>query len=410
MQGVSCDFFGNSLWYVTTINIGLIFDNSLKCSEKAEFSPYLFELANLRSLSIIDCFSSQPATIPFQNWNKLSSTLESMEFRSNKGLTGEIPPVLGQLVNLQSLILTENSLSGELPWELGNLVSLKRLTLSGNLLSGKVPVSIGANLAELLIMDMSSNALSGPLHSSLGSLTSLLKLDLSNNFLSGALPPELGNLKNLTLLDLRNNNLAGGLDPSLQGMVSLEDMVLSKNPLGGNIQDFGWSSLKNLTHLDLSNTRLVGKIPDSITELKKLRSLALDNNQLSGFVSPKLAAMPCLTALYLNGNNLTGELRFPEEFYRRMGRRFASWKNPNLCYEFGAGNTTGQGPSGVDRCTYEEQRAVYDLDSENMMGGEETTHGSECMSSTGFSAYFIARFLWLTFLEVMIILFLLSLL
>ncbi|KAI0523160.1 hypothetical protein KFK09_005552 [Dendrobium nobile] len=409
IQGVSCDLFDNGMWYVTTIIIGPIFDNSLKCSKQAEFSPYLFELRNLRSLSIIDCFSSQPVTIPFHNWNMLSSTLETMEFRSNKGLTGEIPPALGQLVNLKSLVLGENSLRGELPWELGNLVSLKRLTLSANQLSGQVPSSIGAKLAELLIMDISSNSLCGPMDSSLGGLTSLLKLDLSNNLLSGNLPPELLKLKNLTLLDLGNNNLTGGLDPSLAGMVSLEDLVLSKNPLGGSIKEFGWRSFKNLTHLDLSNMGLVGEIPDSITELKKLRFLALDNNHLTGFVTTKLAAMPSLTALYLNGNNFTGELGFPEEFYRRMGRRFASWRNPNLCYKIGAGNTTGKGPAGVDRCVNEGEGAVYGVDLENNLGSEGTTQGSESIGSFGFSAYSITRFLWPTFLEVVVIHFLLSL-
>ncbi|KAG0461051.1 hypothetical protein HPP92_021034 [Vanilla planifolia] len=217
IQGVSCDLF-DSMWYVTTINIGPTYDNSLECSKKAEFSPYLFELRHLKSLSIFNCFAStntQQTTIPADNWNKLSSSMQNLELRSNKGLLGKVPHVLGQLVNLQSLVLSNNSLTGELPRELGNLVHLKRLTLSGNQLYGNLPKSLGATLAELLILDISNNHLVGPLHSSLGGLTSLLKLDLSNNLLNGSLPLELSKLKNLTLLDLRNNNLSGAFNPSL---------------------------------------------------------------------------------------------------------------------------------------------------------------------------------------------------
>lgn len=409
MQGVFCDLFDNGLWYVTTVNIGPILDNSLHCSNTAEFSSYLFELSHLRSLSIFNCFSSpshKATTIPSQNWNKLSS-LETLEFRLNKGLSGQIPPVLGQLVNLKSLVLTENSLNGELPWEIGNLVHLKRLTLSSNQLSGQVPASLGANLAELLIMDISNNSLTGPLPSSLGGLTSLLKLDLSNNFLTGSLPQELCKLKNLILMDLRSNNFSGGLSPSLLGIPSLQDMLLSNNPLGGSIKEFNWESLNNLTHLDLSNMGLVGEIPDSITELKKLRFLALDNNQISGFVSPKLAEMPSISALYLNGNNLAGELRFSEEFYRRMGSRFASWNNPNLCYVFKAGNTTVKGPEGVRKCNHGQNRTAHNLNTGNISDLVETTQSSDHMaSSIGIRTGSIVSYMWMNILEIVLINFL----
>ncbi|XP_020596300.1 piriformospora indica-insensitive protein 2-like [Phalaenopsis equestris] len=409
IQGVSCDLFENGLWYVTTVNIGPILENSLRCTNNAEFNPHLFELSHLRSLSIFNCFSSpfqKSTVIPSQNWNKLSSSLETLEFRFNRGLTGQIPPVLGQLVNLKSLVLAENSLCGELPWEIGNLVHLNRLTLLGNQLSGQVPTSLGANWSKLLIMDLSNNSLTGPLPSSLVGLTSLLKLDLSNNFFTGNLPQELCKLKNLVLIDLRNNNLSGGLSPSLQGMFSLQEMLLSNNPLGGSIEEFSWKNLRNLTHLDLSNIGLVGEIPDSITELKKLRFIALDSNQLSGFVSPKLADMPSLSALYLNGNNLTGELRFPQQFYRRMGRRFASRNNPNLCYGFKDGNTTGEGPDGVSKCKHEENRTVGNLDAGNKAGRVQTTQGSDFMASNGFPVCSITRFMWLSFMEIVLIIFL----
>lgn len=351
MQGVSCDLF-NGLWYVSSVSIGPVLENSLQCSHNAQFSQHLFELKHLRSITFFNCFSS-PTILPSTSWDSLSQSLQTLEFRSNKGLVGLIPPIIGQLVNLQSLVLVDNSLSGQVPQELGNAVHLKRLTLSGNRLSGPIPASLGKNLADLLILDLSRNSFSGPLPASLGRLTALLKLDISNNVLNGSLPSELGDMKSLTLLDLRDNNLSGGLTQSIEQMVSLRDMLLSNNPIGGDLNGFGWEKLGNLTNLDLSNMSLSGEIPHSIEKLSRLRFIALNNNNLSGSVSPRLGALPCLNALYLNGNNLSGEILFSEEFYERVGRRFACWENPGLCYR------EGNGPVGVEKCKG-EQGEVFD--------------------------------------------------
>ena len=55
---------------------------------------------------------------------------------------GEIPPELGNLVNLEHLYLGNSQLSGEIPPELSNLPNLERLDLSDNELSGCVPQSL----------------------------------------------------------------------------------------------------------------------------------------------------------------------------------------------------------------------------------------------------------------------------
>ena len=54
-------------------------------------------------------------------------------------MSGEIPPELGSLANLDWLNLKGNRLSGEIPSELGSLTNLRRLYLSGNQLSGCIP-------------------------------------------------------------------------------------------------------------------------------------------------------------------------------------------------------------------------------------------------------------------------------
>ncbi|PWZ31132.1 Piriformospora indica-insensitive protein 2 [Zea mays] len=351
-RGVSCDLF-NGLWYPTVMSIGPVLDNSLQCGPDAKFSAQLFDLRRLRTLSFYSCFpASNPTAIPTGSWEKLAGTLETLEFRTNPGLNGAIPASLGRLASLQSLVLVENNLTGPVPAELGALSRLRRLVLSGNGLSGPIPVTLGNDRRAdelLLIVDLSRNYLTGSLPWSLGGLTGLLKMDLSSNLLQGSIPPELAGLRSLTLLDLRNNSLTGGLPQFVQGMASLQDLLLSNNPLGGGLPQSGWGALAGLATLDLSNVGLVGAIPGSMAALTGLRFLALDHNRLTGAVPPELARLPSIGALYLNGNNLTGTLEFSAGFYQRMGRRFASWDNPGLCYNVAAVDAA-HAPSGVVVC------------------------------------------------------------
>ncbi|KAG4910785.1 hypothetical protein JHK87_056901 [Glycine soja] len=396
IQGVSCDLF-DGFWYVTALNIGPVHDNSLSCAQDLEFRQHLFELKHLKSLSFFNCSQSQymfPATIPTGNWQKLAGSLESLEFRSNLGLIGNIPSSFGVLKNLQSLVILENSVTGEIPSSIGNLIKLKKLVLAGNYLTGRIP-DVFDGLNELLIFDLSSNSLSGSLPLTLGSLTSALKLDVSNNHLEGNLLNQFANLKNLTLMDLRNNRFTGGLTLSLQEMSSLEELVLSNNPLGGDVRFLKWENLKNLAILELSNMGLTGEIPESLSELKRLRFLGLSDNNLTGNPSPKLETLPCLNALYLSGNNLTGELSFSKDFFGKMGRRFGAWNNPNLCYQIGL-MSSSHVPYGVKPCQKEVNLLESDSKTELINGDmNETFH---FIASKGFSSCATNGFWW-TFLE-----------
>ncbi|KAG2587424.1 hypothetical protein PVAP13_5NG148600 [Panicum virgatum] len=366
VQGVSCDLF-NGLWYPTSIRIGPVLDNSLQCAPDARFSPQLFDLRRLRTLSFYSCFpASNPTAIPAASWERLSGSLETLEFRTNPGLTGAIPASLGRLASLQSLVLVENNLTGPVPAELGALLKLRRLVLSGNGLSGPIPAALGG-------------------------LRGLLKMDLSNNQLDGSIPPELGGLRNLTLLDLRNNSLTGGLPQFVQGMESLQDLLLSNNPLGGSLPPSGWEKLGDLAMLDLSNVGLTGAIPESMAALAGLRFLALDHNRLTGPVPARLAQLPNIGALYLNGNNLTGALEFAPGFYQRMGRRFASWDNPGLCYDVAAVDAA-HAPAGVVVCKDLQEPSVP-RDGEDGGGRKpEASSSLVASSSAGFSAARVGGF------------------
>ncbi|XP_048561718.1 piriformospora indica-insensitive protein 2-like isoform X1 [Triticum urartu] len=407
IQGVSCDLF-NGVWYPTVVSVGPVLDNSLQCAPDARFSPQLFDLRRLKSLTFYACFpASNPTTIPATNWDKLAGTLETLEFRSNTGLAGAIPASLGRLASLQSLVLVDNNLTGAVPPELGGLAKLRRLVLSGNGLSGPVPATLGNNNPQLrrldneqlLIVDMSKNSLTGSLPPSLGGLKGLLKMDLSNNRLEGRIPPELAGLESLTLLDLRNNSLTGGLPEFVLGMPALQDLLLSSNPLlGGTLMQHGWEKMASLATLDLSNVGLAGAIPESMAAMPRLRFLALDHNRLSGAVPAKLALLPSIGAMYLNGNNLTGTLEFSARFYQRMGSRFASWDNPGLC----TAETAGGAPTGVAVCKDAQDPPRVGVRDGMDGGGRKPEASSSLPASSSWSAM-VAVLWWSVLIQGMVL-------
>jgi len=141
------------------------------------------------------------------------------------GLAGTIPPALGDLTQLQVLLLGTNSLSGTMPPELGKLSQLTTLWPENNDLSGTLPPEL-RKLSQLRTLHLHSTNISGTLPPELGQLSQLLWLDLQNNHLSGSVPTNFGNLLELERLFLNDNSLSGSV-PSELGKLNLP-LVLGK--------------------------------------------------------------------------------------------------------------------------------------------------------------------------------------
>ena len=105
----------------------------------------------------------------------------------DNGLTGSIPPEIGNMKNLTALQLGDNQLTGTIPPELGQLPLLQHLDITGNQLSGPIPPEFGG-LASLRELHASDNNLSGPVPFEIGNLYNLERLVLAFNSLHGLLP------------------------------------------------------------------------------------------------------------------------------------------------------------------------------------------------------------------------------
>ena len=222
----------------------------------------------------------------------------------NNSFSGPIPPELGDLHRLEQLHLAGNRISGEIPRELGRLSELRTLDLWNNSLSGRIPPELG-DLHRLEKLHLAGNRISGEIPRELGQLSELRLLILSNNFLSGPIPPELGDLRRLARLRARRNRLSGSIPSALGRLAEAEFVDLSDNQFDGSIPP-QLGALSRLLELNLSDNRLNGPIPAELGTLANLREIHLYGNDLT--IPAELGGLANLAALNLGANRLTGPI------------------------------------------------------------------------------------------------------
>ena len=140
----------------------------------------------------------------------------------------------GQPPRVLSLNLTTAGLTGVVPPELGDLSELRFLHLYGNDLSGEIPSELG-RLSYLDTLDLGDNQLAGPIPPELGQLSRLASLDISANQLTGTVPDELGNLERLEWLVIAENDLSGSVTEILERLPNLEYLSIYGNQFDGCI-------------------------------------------------------------------------------------------------------------------------------------------------------------------------------
>ncbi|KAK1315219.1 putative LRR receptor-like serine/threonine-protein kinase [Acorus calamus] len=247
---------------------------------------------------------------------------------TNNQISGSIPPEIGNLQNLYGLLLYTNDLTGPIPSSLSNMSQLTSLFLYENKISGSIPQEIGT-LQYLAYIELYSNNLTGPIPSSFGNLTSLMELrlfrkpnvwstaqemanltnmsifDLHDNDFSGQLPSQICDGGLLQLLLVANNHFTGPIPRSLRNCSSLKRVRLDGNQLEGNLsEDFG--AYPHLQYIDMSFNRLSGEISPNWGDCQNMTSLKISGNMLTGTIPPKIGRLSKLVVLDLSSNRLEG--------------------------------------------------------------------------------------------------------
>ncbi|XP_044964195.1 receptor-like protein kinase [Hordeum vulgare subsp. vulgare] len=229
---------------------------------------------------------------------------------SGNGFAGPVPAALAACSGVATLILARNRLTGPLPPELLYSRLLRKLDLGGNALAGEIPVvpAAAAGVSVLEHLDLSNNSLRGAIPPELLTALPVIRvLNLSTNALSGPLP-EFPARCRLTYLAVDSNGvITGELPRSLANCGNLTDMILSYNKIGGTVPDI-FASLPRLQQLFLDDNSFVGELPASIGELADLERLAVSKNGITGPIPEAIGRCQSLTMLYLNGNRFNGSI------------------------------------------------------------------------------------------------------
>lgn len=226
-----------------------------------------------------------------ERWRK------NQTFGSNTGV---------KLTTVSELNLGGQNLTGQLPPFLALLKDLEVLDVSKNILTGEIPSAIWS-MSMLRELSLWKNDLSGTISPLVSGISSLEKLYLDSNNLDGTLPSELFSLQNLTSFSAFNNKLKGTIPTEIAKLTNLQTLWLSSNLLSGRIPaEIG--GLRSLNNLYLDDNYFIGSIPETIMNCSQLADVRLNTNFFSGSVTSLIGNLMNLRILYLDGNNLSGRV------------------------------------------------------------------------------------------------------
>nr|XP_043633351.1 receptor-like protein EIX2 [Erigeron canadensis] len=210
-------------------------------------------LMNLEHLHILQIGRNElVGSIP--KWFGILSSLRLLNLKSNN-FVGNIPHELCYATDIQILDLAQNHLSGNIPRCFNNfsvlsgkqfyfskhkdifLFGIDNIDVSGSdslVMKGRED-TYNTILGLVMLVDLSSNNLVGPIPSELTALRELKSLNLSRNQLTGMIPEKIGDMKSLETLDLSMNKLSGKLPLSLSSLTFLVSFNVSWNQLTGRI-------------------------------------------------------------------------------------------------------------------------------------------------------------------------------
>ncbi|XP_060671050.1 receptor-like protein 7 [Ziziphus jujuba] len=352
----------------------------LNCGLHGEFPATTFQLPNLRYLDVGSNRNLKGYLPEFKHKSPLKELilsksgfsgilpssiqmLDSLDLLDVDGcnfsgnhMTGPIPPWLGNLTKLNTLLLGHNQFYGLVPQSLSDIINLETLYLRANNLSGILKfdmffgmkfltnLTLGENSLSVFIMKGNKNATSSKFKRlelgscNLNTFPNFLRhqnelevLVLHNNKIRGEIPEWMWNtsIDTFRLLNIANNFLTGS-QPAILPWVNLQVYIVSFNMLQGVLpipppSILSYNASNNmlsgeispmfcnpsyLYFFDMSDNTLTGTIPKCFGNLSySLDVLRLRNNFFQGTI-PKICSNSAsnLRIIDLGYNKLQGQL------------------------------------------------------------------------------------------------------
>lgn len=241
-----------------------------------------------------------------------------------------LPIDMPENFELQFLSLYENQLTGNLPSALMNLKALDHLDLSSNSFTGPVPDSIG-EMTALLFLFLSENPFDrGEVPGNFDQLTNLYEISLRNTNREGPLPAFIGieKFKDLTLLDLGSNALTGPIPDSYGQQDKLKFLLLNDNEgINGKVP-LSFGNLTRLRAAYLDGTSIEGDLDvlcdlPNFSEIVGEEAIYADCGGLSPEVNCTCGCLCCESGLengcsqpFLSNLDASWENRFRRKEYR----------------------------------------------------------------------------------------------
>ncbi|MFN8487058.1 MAG: hypothetical protein U0350_05655 [Caldilineaceae bacterium] len=260
-----------------------------------------------------------------------------LDFFDCDSLLGDLPKEIGDLSNLQVLSMPNDGLPytcnneiSSIPVEIGKLVHLQILNLGNG--GSNLPTEIG-NLTNLQTLILSYNSSLTSLPAEIGSLTNLQTLSIGGKFTD--LPTTIGALKNLQTLKVIAKLTT--LPTEIGKLINLQTLDLTANQLVTLPSTIG--NLNRLKDLELGNFRdgsgnyfdgnRLTSLPAEIARLISLQTLNVGGNQLAE-IPPAITQLAALQTLDLSGNSkLTGPT--PQAFIQLKALRYLVFYGTSLC-------------------------------------------------------------------------------
>ncbi|WP_027002865.1 gliding motility-associated C-terminal domain-containing protein [Hugenholtzia roseola] len=263
-----------------------------------EFEKVMEVIVGLRNLQFLIANNNKIKEEISPSFNNLSQ-LQEWNMSRNQ-LFGEIP-TLTALRELRICNLSNNQLSGQIPNTFATLPKLENVNLSNNLFQDTAPAGFFAS-PTLRVLNISNNNLTYLAIGDLGITPVLHTLIASHNEISDQDEPmAFSLLRNLVVFDISYNALNSLIINGFYSLAKLEQLNVSHNRLSESVS-VNVENLRQIRTLNLSNNRLTGILPKELGGLQQATELNLSHNLFLESPPSQLNTLPALQRLYLNDN------------------------------------------------------------------------------------------------------------